>query len=230
MPDESWSEFWRRLADGLDVRLGAEVVGIERRKNDVVIHSQGDEHIFDVIINTAPMQVFCDVAEATREEQFVRDAVEWQNYTTSLFSSKNWFSGYKVCGFSYGLVDSSRVGALIGARYECEDKDLGGHMYVSGQFSKGLTQPELAEILHSDAKRHGFDIHSILHQETWEFFPQIKPDAVREGVFNLMSSMQGQQRTWYGGSTFSHELVSSVVTQSDFLVKEITKHSATLRH
>lgn len=223
MPDESWSEFWRRFATDLDVRLGEEVVGIERRVDDVVIHTHGTEQLFDAVINTAPMQVFCEIADATPEEVFIRDAVEWQNYTTSLFSSKNWFSGYKICGFSYGLVDSSRVGALIGARYECEDSDLGGYLYVSGQFSKDLSQPELAEILRSDAKRHGFDVHSIVHQETWEFFPQIRQEAVKNGVFNLMSKIQGQQRTWHGGSTFSHELVSSVVMQSDFLVKSMAK-------
>ena len=45
-----------------------------------------------------------------------------------------------------------------------------------------------------------------------------RQDAVAEGLFDVLHRVQGQNRTWFGGSTFSHELVSSVVNHAHDLI------------
>lgn len=118
-------------------------------------------------------------------------------------------------------MDSTRKGAILGGRREGESEELGGRLYVTGQFSTGLTAPELREILLADAEKHGFTIESVIQQKVWQYFPQYKVEAVRDGLFGALKRVQGHQRTWFGGASFSHELVCSVVEQAQDMVKDM---------
>ena len=70
-------------------------------------------------------------------------------------ASKNWFKGAQVQGFSRACGDRSLRGAMLGARREGAVMEDGAHLYVTGQFSNGLTPPELREILIADLQRMG---------------------------------------------------------------------------
>ena len=98
---------------------------------------------------------------------------------------------------------------------------MGGRLYVTGQFSDGLSSDELREILFADAALHGFTINNVVFQKTWQYFPQYRPEAVATGLFGDLRRVQGQNNTWFSGSTFSHELVSSVVSRSETVVHDM---------
>ena len=214
MPKEGWTEFWQRFSEGFDVRLGAPVTNIERSQEKVVIHTPGQSETFDAIFSTIPMETFAALTAASSDEQFIAEAIDWQAYTTTLFTSPDWFDGFQVTGYSRASRDSSARGAILGGRREGESEQLGGRLYVTGQFATGLTDPELRDILRADAERYGFTIEAIIQQKTWQYFPQYKQEAVAEGLFDVLRRVQGENRTWFGGSSFSHELVSSVVKHS----------------
>ena len=92
---------------------------------------------------------------------------------------------------------------------------------MTGQFSKDLEPSELREILLAEADFHGFHIESVIQQKCWQYFPQYKADAVRDGLFAVLRRVQGQQKTWFGGASFSHELVSNVVVHSRNIVGQM---------
>ncbi|MEZ5997852.1 MAG: hypothetical protein R3B98_04085 [Hyphomonas sp.] len=142
-------------------------------------------------------------------------------YTTTLLSSPDWFDKYQVMGFSEAARGPDRLGAMLGARLEGESSDLGGRLYITGQFSRGLTHEELRDIMREEAVRHNFSIAAFIDQRTWRYFPQYRRDAVADGLFSRLQTCQGQGNVWFTGATFSHELVSSVVEQSRKVVDAI---------
>jgi hypothetical protein len=221
MPDQGWSEFWNRFAQDLDVRLSSPVTHLDRSGPKPVITTAGKSEEFDAVVSTVPMQNFVKFCAATRDEMFICNGIEWQNYTTTLLTSPDWFEGHMIIGYSEASMDSTRKGAILGGRREGESEELGGRLYVTGQFSTGLTAPELREILLADAEKHGFTIESVIQQKVWQYFPQYKVEAVRDGLFGALKRVQGHQRTWFGGASFSHELVCSVVEQAQDMVKDM---------
>lgn len=221
MPEQGWTTFWERFSRPLDVRLATPVIGIDRSDPKPVIHTRDTEEAFDAVISTIPMQLFTAIADASSLEQRVADSIDWKNYTTTLITSNDWFTGHQVIGFSRASKDSSLRGAILGGRAEGESSDLGGRLYVTGQFSDGLNSGELREILFADAALLGFTINSIVLQKTWQYFPQYRPEAVASGLFGDLRRVQGHNNTWFSGSTFSHELVSSVVSRSETVVRDM---------
>jgi hypothetical protein len=225
MPVEGWSEFWSRFAKRLDVRYGHRIAGIERGKSHdkpALTDTHGVRHAFDTIIITAPLDEISACFDLTGEERFIRDAIEWQSYTTSLISSNNWFKGPQVKAYSEGCLDAGRRGMMLGGRAEGFDEGLGGSLYVTGQLTGAYTQAELRELLQASAARRGFDIDAVIYQKTWKYFPQYRREAVAEGLYEKLRSVQGKGEVWYSGSSFSHELVSSVVAQSAQVVRQMT--------
>jgi hypothetical protein len=112
---------------------------------------------------------------------------------------------------------------MLGARREGAVMEDGAHLYVTGQFSNGLTPPELREILMADLQRMGVQADTLICAQTWKHFPQYRADAVADGLFTAMREAQGGQRTWFSGATFSHELVSSVVERSRQSVQDLAR-------
>ncbi len=226
MPVEGWSEFWTRFSKQFDIRLEARIDHIERSDTGVTLHAGGVREQFDALISTVPMDEFARLTDLLPAERVVLDGVEWQNYTTSLVSSKNWFTGAQVHGYSRACKDPALRGAMLGSRREGDVMEDGARLYVTGQFSNGLTPSELREILVSDIERLGVTPDSILYARTWKYFPQYRIDAVRDGLFTAMAEAQGGKRTWFSGATFSHELVSSVVGRSRSSVQDLVKRVA----
>ena len=223
MPEQGWSEFWQRFAKRLDVVTGAQITEVARRDSKPALTVNGETLEFDAIVSTAPMDDFVRICTPTEDDQFVAGSVDWQAYTTTLLSSPDWFDQYQVMGFSDAARGPDRLGAMLGARWEGESADLGGRLYITGQFSRGLSHEELRDIMREEAVRHGFSIAAIIDQRTWKYFPQYRREAVAEGLFGRLQSCQGQGNIWFAGSTFSHELVSSVVEQARGVVNQMAR-------
>ena len=114
---------------------------------------------------------------------------------------------------------------MLGSRREGDVMEDGARLYVTGQFSNGLTPPELREILLADIERLGVKVETVIYARTWKYFPQYRADAVAAGLFTAMREAQGGKRTWFSGATFSHELISSVVERSRLSVKDMLKRA-----
>lgn len=222
MPVEGWSEFWNRFAKRFDLRLDSRIEQLERSNDGVSVVAGGERERFDAMVSTVAMDEFVRLTELLPAERAVLHGVEWQNYTTTLVSSKNWFKGAQVHGYSRACKDPALRGAMLGSRREGDVMEDGAALYVTGQFSNALTPPELREVLLADIAGLGVKA-DVIYARTWKYFPQYRVDAVADGLFTAMREAQGGKRTWFSGATFSHELVSSVVERSRLSVKDLVK-------
>ena len=69
--------------------------------------------------------------------------------------------------------------------------------------------------------RKGGRLKSVILQKRWKYFPRYEPDAVRDRLLSRMNAMQGKNRTFYSGATFSYEAVANIVDFNDRLSRQI---------
>ncbi|MEO0956709.1 MAG: FAD-dependent oxidoreductase [Pseudomonadota bacterium] len=230
MPEEGWREFWRRLSEDLDVHTDCAVELIERTPAGVFVTSpRGREH-FDRVVCAMPLDEFSKLTSAPNEaEAFVNQSVQWQGYTTSLIASDNWFTDWHVEGYSDTVVPGAPLGRLVGARKETYEEELGGQLYVTGQLSRDLNEDELREIAIAELENKGVNITNFVMQLSWKYFAQYKKDAVKNGLLKVMRDMQGADRTWYTGATFSFEAVSHISNFNARLAKSMAREQVPAR-
>ena len=228
LPVDGWAEFWRRLAQTLDVRLSTPIIRIDRDQNrHRLTTKQGDMHDCDLTICAIPVDEFSELTDVTENECFVRDSVEWNGYATTLFTADNWFTDYRVDAFKNSVLPGAELGQLLSARYDGYDAEIGGHLYLAGQLSGTYSHAELKELLRNGVAERGGAVTNIILQKVWKYHAQYKRDAIRDGLLSRLESMQGERNTWYTGATFSHEVVSHIVNFNANLAKQIKLRNLT---
>ena len=68
----------------------------------------------------------------------------------------------------------------------------------------------MKELLRADVAAKGGEVTNIILQKMWKYHARYKQDAIREGLMSRLIRMQGQNKTWYTGATFSYEAVSHI--------------------
>lgn len=222
MPRQGWSEFWRRLAADLDVRLNMPVSAIERQDGQAVITTADQSrHVFDHIVCAIPIDDFNRLTTPTPDEAQVAGAIRWNSYTTTLFATDEWFTDHHIQSFSSALIPGAPIGRILSARYDGHTPDLGGHIYLSGQFSDAYNPDEMKELLVKDMQDRGVTVTNIIYQKMWKYHAEYAPDAIRGGLVGQLRDMQGDQQTWYTGATFSHESINHIVNFNERLARRM---------
>jgi protoporphyrinogen oxidase len=222
MPVEGWTAFWERLSSGLDVRTATAITNIDRDGQTIrLTDDSGEIYIADGLVCAIPIDAFDDLTTPTNAESLVSRSIQWNRYTTTLIATSDRFTESDVAAWSRALVPGAPAGQVMSARYDGFEPQLGGHLYLTGQLGGAYSDDELRELLVEDIRRHGGDVANIILQKTWKYFARYDDDAIRAGLLTQMRDMQGDRRTWYTGTTFSHEAVSNIVNFNHGLVQKM---------
>jgi hypothetical protein len=224
MPVDGWQPFWERLGEGLDVRTGDPVLGVERRNAGVVVAARSGEYRFDAVIVTIAPDEAARILRLSPEEGAAAGAIDWGSYVTTLCEVDGWFQDHEAEAYSAALQPGVERGQLLSARRLPKAKATRetGRVYLSGQYGGGLAGPDLARRLERDLAGRGARLRTIVLQKQWKYFPRYRPDAVRDRLVARMSAMQGQGGVWWSGAAFSHEAVSNIVSFNQALVRRMT--------
>ncbi|WP_084399928.1 FAD-dependent oxidoreductase [Henriciella aquimarina] len=222
MPVQGWTTFWEGASAGLDVRLGQPVKRLDRSGDKpVIVTAEGAEQAFDMVVCSIPLDDLARIATLSENEQAVADAIHWNGYTTTLVAVEDWFTDVQVQAYSSAVLPGSPRGRMLSARLDGHEADLGGHLYLTGQLTGDYTGPELEELLRAEITERGGHPVNVILQKRWKYFARYDRTAVENGLLRRLRDMQGEQDTWYTGSTFSHEAVSNIVNFNAKLVQNM---------
>ena len=210
MPDGGWQNFWNQFADGLDIRLRQAAIGV-KRDTDAVRVTTSDGTVFeaDYLINTIPVSQFCKLTEPSAAESKVAESIEWGGYTTSLVSVAAWEHTAPVNSWSETCATDANDGQILFSRFECPNED-GRLLFTVGQLSNAYATDELTELAVYSASQRGAVDPRIVQQAFWSYMPTYRAECVRDGLIHTMTKMQGENRTFHSGASFSHEAVSTI--------------------
>jgi hypothetical protein len=222
MPTTGWTDFWQELSRDFDLRLDARVDAISRNDTGVTIHHGGESEQFDAVACAMPVDEFMALLDEPSElEREISEAIVWGRLAITLIAADGWFRDHPVEAWSDALVPQSRAGRLLSARYEGHDPELGGHLYITGQYGNGLEPDEAVEILRGELAAFGARITNVIMHRTWKYMATYAPHAIRSGLIAKMRAVQGRNLTFYTGAAFSHESVSNITDFNARLSRDI---------
>jgi glycine/D-amino acid oxidase-like deaminating enzyme len=227
MPLDGWQPFWERLAQGLNVRAGDPVSGIERRNQGVVLTAKSGEHRFDSVVVTVAPDDAAKIMRLSADESAAADALDWGRYVTTLCEVDDWFDAHEAEAYSETLQPGAERGQMMSARRLPKAKAAtaapsANKIYLSGQYGGHLTGAQLEQRLAKDIGARGAKLRNVILQKQWKYFPRYRPEAVRQGLVSRMNALQGHGGVWWSGAAFSHEAVSNIVSFNQNLVRRMT--------
>ena len=221
MPHQGWSEFWRRFSSDFDIRMETPIRNIDRRESDVVITTDQGSETFDHVICAMPLDDFAALGEATANERIVNDGTWWGRFVITLAVVDDWYTKEQIWTFGDAIDANAKKSMLISARREGHAEEVGGYIYLLGQMPNDESLDELKDIMAEEVRRHGGKMSRVLHQKDWKYYCRYRPEAIRNGLISTMADMQGEKRTYYTGSTFSHEAVGKIAIFNSQLARRI---------
>lgn len=232
-PENGWQAFWERLSQSLDVRLGQPVNEIRRGNECIDIITPAGATRVDALLIAAPLDEIANAMHLTSAEQRVVDSVKWDRIVASLVSIEGWRRTNHIVAYEESLRPGAPPGTLLSSRAAGSPppkKDRHGtRFFMCFQYGGTLPTDVLAEKLRHDIQQRGGYLDHIAMQKVWKFAPRYDADALRLGLISQMRAMQGDQRTWYSGSTFSFEAVSNIVEFNRVLAPDMVRRIETMR-
>jgi acyl carrier protein len=206
---------WRRVANELtDVRLGVNVLSVERLADCVRVRTDSGTFEFDDLVLALPLEQSLAFLDANDEERALFSRIRYNTYFTSVCSVR----GLPRDGF-YIVVQhsqgSSTKGRCTAFHHRYQDSDV---YTIYSYLPPGGTLADVERIVGEDVARLGGELAEIHTQRRWEFFPHVLSSDVKASWFQRLEALQGQRRTFYAGSVLSFELIECTIAYSRELV------------
>jgi hypothetical protein len=221
-PKLGWQNFWERFSQSLDVRLGQPVLDLRRGNDAIDITTPAGVTRVDALLIAAPLDELKGAMTYSAAEQRVIDAVTWGRLAATLASVSGWRRNDDIVIYEDALLPGAPPGVLLSSRVAGKPppkKDRHGtRMFMCFQYAGDLSSAALADSLREEVCRRGGYLDHISMQKIWKFAPRYDARALEDGLVARMRDMQGDQRTWYTGATFSFEAVSNIVAFNKALV------------
>lgn len=232
-PEKGWQSFWEQLSQSLDVRLGQAVNEIRRGNDRIDIVTPAGVTRVDALLVAAPLDELKGAMVLTTAEQRVVDAVTWDRLAASLASIAGWRRNNDIVIYEDALKAGAAPGALLSSRVAGpppKKKDRhGARFFMCFQYGGSLTTQALAARLAHEVEQRGGYLDHLAMQKVWKFAPRYDADALRDGLLSRMRAMQGDERTWYTGATFSFEAVSNIVEFNRVLAPQMVERLEAMR-
>jgi hypothetical protein len=212
--EEGYGELWRRLADGLAVRLGVEIQRLERSDAGGLVHTADGPVPFDQLILACSLDrtlAFLDAAPEERE----------------LFSKIRSFPVWQAVVAAEGLPP-----ALILDRYQAFTT-IGHPMillryrpdaswyYLFGYAGPAQTDDDIQQMIDAALRDLRARLHGPPRFTRWSgYFPHYAPHEFAAGYHARLERLQGRRATHYVGEIMANIGVESVASYSERLMQQ----------
>jgi oxygen-dependent protoporphyrinogen oxidase len=201
---------WRAVAASLDVRLGSEVVHVER-DSVTRLHTRSEPLECDVLLIASPLDQALAFLDASSAEEQLFSRIRYNSYYVTLCSTH----GLPDASISMHPLPGPGATCLLARGWARPETSVAYAYGAAGEFSL----EDVANRLERDIRNLGGRLLSIEKQFAWRYFPHVGPEEMAAGYFDRIEALQGQQNTYYAGSLLSFETVEDAVAYSKKLVE-----------
>jgi hypothetical protein len=207
-----FQEVWRRVADGLDVRLGVDVRAVTRGDVVTVETSRGAFEL-DALILACPLDEALGFLDASDDERRLFSMIRYERY-------------HVLAAMTEGLPDA-RWTHFPG---HCSPDHAGWPVFMLRRWRGSglrtfytLAKPnedmDVSEArMRETVDRLGGKVTGVLRRHAWRYFPHVASADLAGGFYEALEGMQGQRSTYYAGELLSFATVEHVTAHARDLV------------
>lgn len=234
MLKDGYQPLWERIVakDGLDVRFNTRIEAVRRDPRVVALRGQQGGAPFtaeaDWVALCCDLRIAGGFLDASPREQAIFGALHHSLLTTTLFESAPTAEAGCITYWPARL-HPDQPGALYCTRasQRCvrpEAPPAAREAHVAYQY---LEEPRpdapaaLRAQLDDALAAAGFTDVTVHEQFVWPYFPRFRAEGLRAGYPWRLLEMQGENRTWYAGSSCIFESVHDVVNYNHALLDRV---------
>lgn len=218
--EEGFQELWNRVAKQHTVLFNANIIKINRNKNEIEVELEDRKLLFDKLIVTCSLP---------RASQFLEMSMEEQQ----LFNKVKYMQGWRVAFLAKNLPHDG-VYFLV-EPYMKKMTSCISYFQAEGEIGQGVwlytatisnTKNESIDCYLKEAEkflRDNFNAEDIQWIKTvyWpEFNPHFAASDVKNGIYAQFENLQGKNNTYYVGDTLSGCMHANVADYAYAKVKE----------
>ncbi|MCU0447085.1 MAG: FAD-dependent oxidoreductase [Microscillaceae bacterium] len=227
---EGYQRFWERIAWQLNVIHNAEIHQVSRHngiKVDLSVHEQVLNEIksvrrtmeFDYLILATPLN-----AEVLT--QFMTDLSPQE---LKLFNHQN----LQLNPFVVVTYRTRQMADFTAATFMLPEPPLGQPFVVTRQFADNdlvsfytrttyenpISKAEILQNIQNFVKDKPWELESEYYTyDDFPYFPHVDSETIKNGFYDELEDLQGQNRTFYVGGLLNFELVETITNYSKHLI------------
>lgn len=218
----TWKEGASTLIESLmkntrDIRIGQEVKNISVLKDQTLaVHTVYEVQEFDQVIITAPLEQFsqCEVIHEDLKRNF--GYIKYQDFNVYAIIAENVPKG---CGCILGNINLYSKGHMIMWNTRWEEKDGEGMMMVYAYNQEDSSLLTSFELIKEDLQKLGIKNPKLYQAKRWKHCPYVGQEALENGFYDLMESMQGQNHVYFAGEIMSTLSMDNCIRYSEDLIR-----------
>lgn len=218
---EGYQELWTRIAKKFTVRLSTKIKEIKRTKDGVVITDDSETQLYDKIFITCPFDKISSIIDASENEKNNFKSINYNpGYRGAFLAKKGPKKGIYWFMDSYDNKDGKSYLSLLFPEGKV-DEDT--YLY-SACFANCADKSNAVDIIKKSTTnflqtQFDSEITEWVKMHYWEDYDAVFDiEMVKNGVFDKIQNMQGNQNTYYAGQLISSPSHSGVVDYSYELV------------
>ncbi len=200
-----------------DVRLGQQVSNISISKDETLaVHTEYEVQAFDRVIITAPLEQFshCEAMDESLKNSLKN--IQYQDFNVYAIVSENIPKG---CGCILGNITPTRNGHMIMWNTRWEEKEGEGMMMVYAYNPLDSAMSTSFELIKEDLLKLGIKNPKLYQAKRWKHSPYVRTEALEDGFYDLMESMQGNHHLYFAGEIMSALSMDNCIRYSEDLVR-----------
>lgn len=216
---DGYQQVFVRVGESLrDARLNAKVDSVRRYnqgENTVIeVTANGQTEVYDYLIVATDLAASLKFLDASNEEDELFSQVMNYNYYIQLVEAD-----IPTPAPTMILLDEFGSADTIGHVTALVNREATPNIWTTGQLLDwSASTQELDAYLSEDFELLGATELKIIDKIQWTYFPHVGSEALEEGFYKKLGSMQGKDNTYYVGGVLGFETVESTSSFASKLI------------
>ena len=191
--------------------LNTEVVKVERPEGKVLVTVKYKDEVrteeFDKLIVTTPLDLFKDIADATKEEKELFSKIVHERYCDFIATFEEGKSP-NISGYMLDNMVPDRLGhaMVYYNRWQYLDRDCPATVYALRNHNgdkETVSFDYTIKTMTEDMEKVGFPIKEKFYVQEVYYCPHVSCEEYADGWYDKVEAIQGAKNTYYAGEILS---------------------------
>jgi hypothetical protein len=215
--NEGYQSLVEKVVDACNIQTqtGSNIQSVKRADGKIHIRTERGQFEFDKLIVACPLDKALQFMDATGQEKELLSKARVRDFHTFTCEVEK-LPNIEI-SFSKTDLSIDRGGYPIGWYKRYPDSNV-YTFYVDNP--NGYSPQQLFKNMKETVDRFGGKIKKEFRHDTWEYFPHVSAEEIKNGFYEKMEQLQGQKNTLYVGEILAFPTVEDCSNYSRELVKK----------